>query len=318
LFSVIIPLYNKAPFIQRAIDSVQKQTVQDFEVIVINDGSTDGGEKLLHSYLSDRIQLINQVNQGVSAARNKGIKQAKFPYIAFLDADDQWHPLYLESIIRAIETHPQVKVFGTSYTTLELSEVIETEGGTSDLIFKNYFNQAIRNTYFFTSATVYSREIFEKGISFNPNLSLGEDLDVLFRSILVFGEAFYISNPFVLYGQDDESSEVKKQHAIEHTLIFKILDLNDDSVKYPVVQSQWLEFQIFRKKWVLFNLFQFYQNKSNRFGIETTLSKLGTTYFLIRPFYYLPFPILSFLFRSELFSSLFRKYMKFCFRYIYS
>lgn len=87
--SIIIPLYNKAPYIKRALDSVISQTIQDFEVIVVNDGSTDGGEHIVEGYSDARIHLVHQKNKGVSAARNRGVSLAKSNMVAFLDADDE-------------------------------------------------------------------------------------------------------------------------------------------------------------------------------------------------------------------------------------
>mgnify|MGYP003661299564 CR=1 FL=1 len=95
MFSVIIPLYNKKHYVSRAIDSVLNQTFQDFEVIVVNDESTDGGVELVKEKYGEQVHLLNQKNQGVSVARNTGIEQAQFPYIAFLDADDYWHSDFL-------------------------------------------------------------------------------------------------------------------------------------------------------------------------------------------------------------------------------
>ena len=98
--SVVIPLYNKAPYIDRALRSVLAQTFQDFEVIIVDDGSTDGGAKIVKSTTDKRIKLIQQKNSGVSAARNRGIQESKSKLIAFLDADDEWKSRFLEVILR--------------------------------------------------------------------------------------------------------------------------------------------------------------------------------------------------------------------------
>ncbi|MGI6022871.1 MAG: glycosyltransferase family 2 protein, partial [Methanoculleus sp.] len=90
--SVVIPLYNKAPYIARALASVITQTCQGFEVIVIDDGSTDGGAEIVRRLDDTRIRVIRQENRGVSAARNRGIESARTDFIAFLDADDEWMP----------------------------------------------------------------------------------------------------------------------------------------------------------------------------------------------------------------------------------
>ncbi len=94
LISVVIPLYNKEPYIKRAIDSILAQKIQDYEIIVIDDGSTDKSAEVVKSFPDPRIRLIQQENAGVSAARNRGIEEAKAELIAFLDADDEWTPIF--------------------------------------------------------------------------------------------------------------------------------------------------------------------------------------------------------------------------------
>jgi glycosyltransferase involved in cell wall biosynthesis len=104
--SVIIPLYNKERFIKRALDSVFAQTFQDFDVIVIDDGSTDRGTQIVKSYNDERLRLIEQTNAGPGAARNRGINESHAEYIAFLDADDEWLPSYLEENIQILKNNP--------------------------------------------------------------------------------------------------------------------------------------------------------------------------------------------------------------------
>ncbi len=110
--SIVIPLYNKAPYIKRALDSIRAQTLSDFEVIVVDDGSTDDGASVVAAHSDHRVRLIGQPNAGPGPARNKGIAEARGEFIAFLDADDEWLPTYLEEAIRSFE------VFGTEVAAI--------------------------------------------------------------------------------------------------------------------------------------------------------------------------------------------------------
>ena len=113
--SVVMPLYNKENEVKRAVESVLSQTVADFELIVINDGSTDKGPTVVRSINDPRIRVIDQLNTGVSAARNKGIAEAQTDLIAFLDADDEWETDFLGTIIRLRDKFPSCEVFATNY-----------------------------------------------------------------------------------------------------------------------------------------------------------------------------------------------------------
>ncbi|MFA5422304.1 MAG: glycosyltransferase family 2 protein [Phycisphaerae bacterium] len=108
--SVIIPLYNKARYIARALDSVFAQTHKDFELIVVDDGSSDDGVEIARRYNDARLVLIRQANSGPGAARNRGIRESTAPYAAFLDADDEWLPDFLESYLEKIESHKSCDV----------------------------------------------------------------------------------------------------------------------------------------------------------------------------------------------------------------
>jgi glycosyltransferase involved in cell wall biosynthesis len=113
--SVVVPLYNKQAYIQRALASILGQTVQDIEVFVVNDGSTDEGPALVEQFRDARIRLITQENQGPGAARNRGLRDAAAPLVAFLDADDEWLPDYLESALAALGNHPNAAAVTSSY-----------------------------------------------------------------------------------------------------------------------------------------------------------------------------------------------------------
>ena len=114
--SVIIPLYNKAPYIRRALDSVAAQTFRDFELIVVDDGSTDGGEQSVTDFGDARVRLIRQPNAGPGAARNRGISEAGGELLAFLDADDEWTPEFLSECVRTLDGHgAEVAAVSTGY-----------------------------------------------------------------------------------------------------------------------------------------------------------------------------------------------------------
>ncbi len=113
--SVIIPLYNKSAYIARALDSVFSQTFTNFEVIVIDDGSTDSGPDIVRKYNDGRLHLIQQENQGPGAARNRGIQESKAELLAFLDADDEWMTEFLEKSYNHLANHPDCNVCACSY-----------------------------------------------------------------------------------------------------------------------------------------------------------------------------------------------------------
>ncbi len=101
--SIIVPLYNKERWIKRALDSIARQTFADFETIVVDDGSTDQGPHVVSGYNDPRFRLVRQSNDGPGSARNRGIVEAQGEILAFLDADDEWLPDYLEGSIRFLD-----------------------------------------------------------------------------------------------------------------------------------------------------------------------------------------------------------------------
>jgi glycosyltransferase involved in cell wall biosynthesis len=113
--SVVIPLLNQAPFLQRALDSVWAQTVTDLEILLIDDGSTDAEAALAARYQDPRLRIIPQENRGAAAARNKGLAEARGDLVAFLNPDDAWKPQFLEVILRLRQAFPQAGAYATSY-----------------------------------------------------------------------------------------------------------------------------------------------------------------------------------------------------------
>ena len=149
--TVVIPLYNKKDTITRALDSVLNQQVLPDEIIVINDGSTDGSEKEVENLINPLITLVHQENKGVSAARNKGIELAKSEWIAFLDADDEWETNFLTEIKKLINENKGINAIGTNYfhkadNNLFINPVRKIHYINNNSI-SNYFNFASFNTH---------------------------------------------------------------------------------------------------------------------------------------------------------------------------
>ncbi len=113
--TVVVPLFNKGPLVRRALRSVLGQTFPDFELIVVDDGSTDDGPRVVEGMGDPRLRMIVQENSGVSAARNRGIAAATSPLVAFLDADDQWKPEFLATMMELRTRYPQCRVYASQY-----------------------------------------------------------------------------------------------------------------------------------------------------------------------------------------------------------
>jgi glycosyltransferase involved in cell wall biosynthesis len=183
MISIVIPLYNKEQQIGRTLRSVLGQTFQDFEIIIVNDGSTDDSVACVKEVHDERIRLHNQENQGVSVARNIGIQLAGYDYIALLDADDEWAPDYLESQLNLVRRYPECRVFACAYTLKNHDEEVKTivlnripfEGDSG--ILDNYFCvAACSHPPVWTSAVVFEKRAFLSTGGFLPGIVAGEDL----------------------------------------------------------------------------------------------------------------------------------------------
>ena len=312
MFSVVIPLFNKVKYIQRSIDSVLNQTYSNFEIIVVNDGSTDGSEKLVEKY-GYRVKLINQQNSGVSVARNRGVLEAKFDYIAFLDADDFWSFTYLESVKRAIEVYPNCGIFGLSYS----KSIYRLEDALLKPWFEveNYFKIGIRNTLFTSSSTIIHSSFFKSNNYFDTNLIRGEDLDLWFRAILFFDHPpVYNFSKLVFYSQEDENQSTNHISQLKKSLSYKIL--NDDYWIF-FQENYKQDFEAFKRKYVYFNLFSYLLDSNNDFDAKLLLKKLKGTYLFLKLPYLPSFVLLRYVLSHKFGKRFFRNYLKFCLRYIY-
>ena len=182
-FSVVIPLYNKAPYILRAVNSVLDQTYQHFEIIVVDDGSTDGGGDLINEIQDPRIKLIHQENSGASTARNHGVLEAKTDYIAFLDADDEWKPELLSTFKKLVNSYPDSSFFAQSYIYFHngqniipssLGKIPRNWTGYLD----NYIELASEFPPFFSSSVCIQKDLLIKSGGFPEGVSIVEDISM--------------------------------------------------------------------------------------------------------------------------------------------
>lgn len=197
LISVVIPLYNKEPYIKRAINSVLSQQVQEFELIIVDDGSTDKSAEVVKSITDKRIKLIHQENAGVSAARNRGIKESQTDLIAFLDADDEWMPNILETILRLRKKYPGAGAYTTAYKIYDDSGKVINPNYNGippspwEGLITNYFLLTSCGQYpVCSSCVVVPRNIFLEVGVFPVGVCLGEDLDMWGRIALKYPIVF--------------------------------------------------------------------------------------------------------------------------------
>lgn len=190
MFSVILPVYNGEKYIDNAIESVLKQRESDWELIIINDGSTDNtGAKLEKYKARPKFKIMTQKNLGVSAARNRGVAESSGDHIAFLDADDVWHKDHLEVMRDMIEKYPDAGLYG-SFTRTELVNggVIEEcnffkdreETVFLDNFFEEYYNDKSAKMFTVITACV-SRKAFDKVGGFTVGCRIGEDLELFLK-----------------------------------------------------------------------------------------------------------------------------------------
>jgi glycosyltransferase involved in cell wall biosynthesis len=177
--SVIIPTYNRVEYIARAIDSVLNQTYQDFEIIVIDDGSTDQTKEKLIPY-KDKIKYVYQENGGISEARNRGIQESTGKYLAFLDSDDWWLSEKLAEQVNILDTHPTV---GIVYSRMPIiNEKGETIGMKPSGVSGKNFKELIEVWGDLPTSTVMTRkECFDKTGLFDKFLPPMEDIDMWLR-----------------------------------------------------------------------------------------------------------------------------------------
>ena len=229
-FSIIIPLYNKAPYIRKALETVCAQTYRDYEIIVVNDGSTDDSAVVAESYLQHAegicYTIISQDNAGVAAARNRGVKHASGQYMAFLDADDWWEPDYLARMAELIADYPQAGVYGCNYVYYKPGKTrVALNIPTGYINYsKAYYEGSAMPIW--TGATIMPKTVLEEMGGFPLGIKLGEDFLLWAKTALHYKVAF-LNEPLAYYNNDVPANmrATRNLHEPEHHMLFR-LDLS--------------------------------------------------------------------------------------------
>ena len=245
-FSVIIPLYNKAPYVKKALESVFAQTYTDFELIIVDDGSTDGSEAIAEDLLASRpsplaFRLLKQKNAGVSAARNNGFSVSSRDYIAFLDADDWWEPTFLEKMAQLIEDYPEAGLYASNYMYYKPGKtrvaVKNIETGYFNYP-KAYYEGGVMPVW--TGATMIPRRVMEEMGGFPLGIKLGEDFLLWARIAMQYKVAF-LNEPLAWYNNDVPATlrATRNLHKPEHHMLFNLGRLGDEAMRREAKGDDW-------------------------------------------------------------------------------
>ena len=202
--SVIVPTYNRATYIARAVNSILSQTYRDFEVIVVDDGSTDHTRQVLAAY-GDRVRYVFQDNAGPGAARNHGIRLSTGQYLAFLDSDDMWMPAFLEKTVGALDAHPSVDVATTGLyvgpadrKTPAHLEGVQTGPWQLPTRFRQRQLPFLLNGFWSGSLVVRQEVVGRYGGFYEQGCTLGEDI-YLWVQVLLNHAVYRLGEPLVWY-----------------------------------------------------------------------------------------------------------------------
>ena len=195
LISIVIPLYNKERFIKETLDSVFNQSFTDYEIIIVNDGSTDSSVFIVNAIDDQRITVLSNQNKGVSHARNFGISKANSDLIALLDGDDLWEPNHLENLYNLYEKFPDCGLYATAYNKKYFNgeKIKASYNGLAKEYFgiiEDYFSASIKDSIAWTSAVLIPMKTFRKVGVFDEEMRSGQDTDLWIRIALKDSIAF--------------------------------------------------------------------------------------------------------------------------------
>lgn len=243
MISVVIPLYNKEKQIVNTLQTVLNQTFQDFEIVIVDDGSTDNSVAESQKVKDSRIKIVHQSNAGVSAARNRGIEEAKYDLIAFLDADDEWKPNFLFVLYNLFLKYPECSVYACDYelkysngaTKYNIIRNLHIEG--NDGIMSNYFEVAYCSSPpLWTSAIIVKKDAIKSLGGFPVGIKSGEDLLTWAKIALNFKIAYTkerlsvynMGDGYILTNKPSRKQDYGDPVGLELIKIYKSIKFKED------------------------------------------------------------------------------------------
>ncbi|WNM18748.1 glycosyltransferase family 2 protein [Flavobacterium capsici] len=206
-FSIIVPVFNKEKFVSKTIESILQQSFQEYEIIIINDGSTDESEKKINQFKDKRIRYYKTENQGVAKSRNFGISLSTADYICFLDADDYWFPNFLERFHFYSNQFKTEKVFACAIEIETKSKILPAFYSVKiikEFEIVNFFKASKKESILWTSSVCIHKDVFDKIGVFDENLKISEDIDLWIR-IGINYKILFINSILARYVYDDNS-----------------------------------------------------------------------------------------------------------------
>lgn len=247
-YSVIIPLYNKAPYVPKALESIVSQTYKDWECIVINDGSSDNSLEVVKNFVDVfkmydlRFKIVDQKNAGVAAARNRGVAESHGEYVCFLDADDWWKPTFLEEMDQVIKEFPDAGIYASNYIYYKPGKThvaLNLPRG-----YMNYPEAYIQSGAMPVTSitTCMPRKVFDEMGGFPIGIKLGEDFLLWAKTALHYKVAF-CEKTLAYYNNDIPATmrATRNLHAPEHHMLFNLDFIIDDlrHTPYTVHRDVW-------------------------------------------------------------------------------
>ena len=242
--SIIVPVCNKEKTVEYAILSVISQSYRNYELIIVDDGSTDSSQNVIRKLIEgiNYIRLVSQINMGVSVARNRGAKEAQYEYLAFLDADDLWHPDYLKNMAMALTVHPESKWVAANYERFVGSTpALICENMTlslSDFKYVNYFEESClingKQSIVSSDSFVVIKDFFFLCGGYPDGIQASEDYDLYFR-MARFADPLWTEKILAFYREDAENQLSKK------TISLKLPPYLSAYFFYCPIKHKWLK-----------------------------------------------------------------------------
>ncbi|MBR3698935.1 MAG: glycosyltransferase family 2 protein [Bacteroidales bacterium] len=279
-FSVVIPLYNKARYVAKAIGSVLSQTYTDYELVIVDDGSQDNSAEIAMQTIEghDNCCFFKQENAGVSMARNNGVAASHGDYLCFLDADDWWEPTFLEEMSGLIAEFPDAGIYGANYTIVNETKrkTRVAKIGVEDGFVKGYINycQVYAKTMAMpltSSSVAIPKRVFCEYGGFPQGVKLGEDFVLWIHVALKYKVAF-LNKPLSYYNQDvnAENRGIGKLYKPEEHMLWNLADLEP-------VESQNSEYKHLIDSLRVNALMPYYLSKEYRKDALSQLNKVDWT-----------------------------------------